>query len=145
MRCERGVKNLKMITRFEEGVVGHNRTEVRLNDRTTFLSCVSLSGVDRNRSTLSNVRGRPQLGWGVDYNRSTLSNVACPRRYAKSNAHNQFAVLSVPHPLRPNRGTIVFPQQRALIKAQCIICAAAALPDNAYAAECAVFVALRCG
>jgi hypothetical protein len=50
-------------------------------------------GVDRNRYTPSKM--------GVDRNRSTLSNVASPRFAEIICRHNQFSVLSVPHPCGP--------------------------------------------
>ena len=56
--------------------------------------------VDRNRSTLSNVRGRPQLGWGWTATVLRFQMLLVPdvRNQNDVNAHNQFAVLSVPHP-----------------------------------------------
>ena len=46
-------------------------------------------------SNVRPLRGRPSSA-GVDRNRSTLSNVACPRCTAIK-CRNQFSVLSVPH------------------------------------------------
>ena len=65
--------------------------------------CQARLGVDRNRSTLSNVRGRPQLGWGwtatvLRFQMLLVPDVVCTQSKNDVNAHNQFAVLSVPHP-----------------------------------------------
>ena len=63
--------------------------------------------MDRNGATVLHfshvrpLRGRPQLGWGWTATVLRFQMLLVPD-LEQSNAHNQFAVLSVPY-LRPNR------------------------------------------